>query len=772
MNRFKTIGRPVPRIESTDLATGRGKFADDMELEGVLYAKILRSPHAHANILNVDVKEALAHDGVRAIITALDQDLPQTTFPSFSPHILAADQRVLNTTVRYVGEPVAIVAAESEDEAEEALNEIKVDYEELPAVFSAEEALKPGAPQIQEGANNNIAKRVKVDFGDVDVGFKKADHIFEESFRTSPYLACEPEPYSILANIDQEGKCTVWSSTQAPFFLQSQIAAALNMTPTVIMPPCVGGGFGRKTVMHDDPLVILLAKKTHRPVKLTYTREEHLGALDTNLPLTINLKTGVKDGYFVARYANVIARAGGYLGQAHAMLLYGLCHWASLYRCPNVKLEGTTVYTNNRITSALRGFGVPMFMFASESHVDNIASELGVDPIDLRLKNIVREGDTTPTGFKVRTCGLKKCLRKAAQLVDWKKKRNFDQKGKDRRFGIGVAVAMQPSGSKLFEDVDISYAEARIDSEGSILIYTGCSDTGTGTRTGLAMIAAEEMGVNLRDVKIVSGDTSRVPFDAGAYASRTTVIGGQAVRLACIDLKKKMIRAASKVMKVRQANLELKGGRVYVKRSKRSERLSEIVAAYQKVNAPGETALVGRSSFDPPSMKLSEKQVKGKKTLWGDWAAAHSFVAQVAEVEVDIKTGRTKILKMTNVCDSGRVINPLTAEANIEGAIEMGCGFALTEEPICDEKGRTLNSTFLDYKYITSLDYPVTETRFIETINPRGAYGAKGAGEVGLPAVCPAIANAIFSATGARIRDIPITSEKIWRALTLKKAQG
>lgn len=769
MSKLKTVGKPTPRIESIDLVTGEGKFVDDMELEGMLHAKILRSPHAHAKILSIDKEKATSLSGVKAVITALDKDLPRIPFPGFAPHVHIPDQRVLNDTVRYAGEPVAIVAAESVDLAQQALDLIDVNYEVLPAVLSAEEAIKPGAPQLHEEAKNNIAKTVKIEVGNIDEGFKRAEHVFEETFSTSPYLACEPEPYTVLANVDKDGKCTVWSTSQAPFFLQTQIAGALNIKPTVIAPPWVGGGFGRKTVMHDDPLVILLAQKTHRPVKLTYTREEHLGALDTNLPLTIKLKTGVKGNRFVARYADVAARAGGYLGQAHAMLLYGLCHWASLYRCPNVKLEGKTVYSNNRITSALRGFGVPMFMFALESHVDSISSQLGVDPIDFRLRNIVREGDTTPTGFKITTCGLERCIKKAAELTGWRKKRRLRKTGQERRYGIGLAVAMQPCGSKLFEDVDISYAEAKVDDDGIIVISTGCADTGAGSRTGLAMIAAEELGVDLRDIRIISGDTSKIPFDAGCYASRTTVVGGQAVRLASAELKRKLFKAASRLMKTKSSKLEIKNRRVYLKGSKRSKQLAEIVSKYQQTKKSASSDFIGRGSYDPASRKLRATKIRGKETLWGDWAAAHSFVAQVAEVKVDIKTGQTNLLKMTTVADSGRVINPLMATGSLEGAIEMGCGFALTEEPAIDEKGQTVNPTFLDYKYITSLDYPVTETVFLETLSPRGAYGAKGAGEVGLPAVVPAIANAIFNATDARIREMPITSEKIWKAINPAK---
>jgi len=770
MNQLKIVGKPTPRIESIDLVTGEGKFVDDMELEGMLHAKILRSPYAHAKILSIITEKATSRSDVKAVITALDKDLPRIPFPSFAPHVHIPDQRILNDTVRYVGEPVAIVAAESVDLAQQALDLIDVNYEVLPAVFSAEEAMKPGAPQLHEEVKNNIAKTVKIEVGNIDEGFKRAEHMFEETFSTSPYLACEPEPYTVLANLDKDEKCTVWSTSQAPFFLQTQIAGALSIKPTVIAPPWVGGGFGRKTVMHDDPLVILLAQKTHRPVKLTYTRDEHLGALDTNLPLTIKLKTGVKGNRFIARYADVTARAGGYLGQAHAMLLYGLCHWASLYRCPNVKLEGKTVYTNNRVTSALRGFGVPMFMFALESHVDSISSQLGADPIDFRLKNIVREGDTTPTGFKITTCGLERCIKKAAELTGWRKKRRLRKTGQECRYGIGLAVAMQPCGSKLFEDVDISYAEAKVDDDGIVAISTGCADTGVGSRTGLAMIAAEELGVDLRDIRIVSGDTSKIPFDAGCYASRTTVVGGQAVRLASADLKRKLLKAASRLMKTRSSKLEIKNGRVYLKGSKRSKQLAEIISEYQQTKKSASSDFIGRGSYDPASRKLRTTKIRGRETLWGDWAAAHSFVAQVVEVEVDIKTGQTNLLKMTTVADSGRIINPLMATGSLEGAIEMGCGFALTEEPVIDEKGQTVNPTFLDYKYITSLDYPVTETVFLETLSPRGAYGAKGAGEVGLPAVVPAIANAIFNATGARIREMPITSEKIWKAINLAKA--
>jgi xanthine dehydrogenase molybdenum-binding subunit len=762
MTGFRVLGKSTPRLESVPLVTGKGKFVGDMYLEGMLHAGILRSPYSHARILRMNVTKALALDGVKCIITALDNDLPANRFPNLPRQLYADDQKVLNSTVRYVGEPVAAVAAESEDVANQALALIDVEYEIMPAVFSIEEATKPGATQIHEGVTGNIAKTVRVNIGNTEKALKKADQVFEDHFETSPYLAMEPEPYGVLAYFDKQGTCTVICPTQAPFFHQSQFAAALGIKPKVVSPECAGGGFGRKTDMYDaDPLIVLLAQKTRRPVRIIYDRRELLGALDTNVPLALDLQTGVKDKRFIARKLRVFARAGGYLGHAHSMLVYGICHWAALYKCSNVRADGYSVYTNNSITGTLRGFGVPMCTFAMESQIDRIANELGVDPIEFRLKNIVRKGDITPTGFRVHSCELDRCLKRVAQLTNWNQRKKNVKVGKDRRRGLGLAIAMQPTGSKILGEGDITYTEVRLLRDGHFQVSNASGDTGSGTRTVLAMIAAEELGVGINDIVMSNVDTDQ-PYDMGTFASRATTVSGQSMRLACIDLKRKILRAASNITGLRQKDIKIRNGKVYVRGSNRGKTFLEIANLYWERCGYDESSFLGRASYTPESQTLRWLKRRGKETIWGNWAAAHSFIAQVAEVEVDIGTGQTRLLKVTSVVDAGKIINPINAKGNVEGATYMGAGSALVESPVIDSQGRRVNDTFLDYKFLTSLDTPKIAVDFVE---PRNSSATKGLGEIAISPAAASIANAIFDATGVRIREIPITSEALWKAL-------
>jgi len=724
----------------------------------MLHAKVLRSKYPHARILSIETGEAEKLSGVRAVITAQDtlKEKVETTWRGVPDKYPLAMGKV-----RYVGEEIAAVAAEDELIAEEAVRLIRVEYEELPTVFDVEESMKPGAPKIHD-VEHNIIHEVDAEFGDLDRGFKEADHIFEDRFATSYIHVCHLEPTVCIASFDGSDKLTFWENSMDPFMYRRLVAKALGITPSNIriIQKFIGGNFGHcQYDLAHYVITALLARKTARPVRLVHTREEELGAGRPRQPVISYLKYGVKkDGTLTARHIRTIATAGAYCGYAPQMMVTGLAECAGFYRCPNVRLEGKCVYTNTLPTSPSRSFGIKQPMFAQESLMDRIADELGIDPIELRLKNAVRADEVTMVGQKIGSCGLRECLKRVAEYTDWKKKRAKKQPNR----GIGMACAMSHSdGMGRMEGQfggDIAYVQVLED--GRVRIISGEFEWGQGAHTVLSQIVAEELGVPLESVEFSDFNTDVLPHTLGPYGEgRVTLVAGHAVRLAAIDAKKQLFTLAAQMLGVRSEDLEMKDQKIFVRRTPEKVVSIADVAGYGRYALAG-AEVIGKGVWEPNTALLDLNKV------YGNYSSGYIFYAQVAEVEVDPETGQVKVLNFASGNDLGRAINPMAAEGQSEGCIGQEIGVALMEE-IKFEEGRVVNSNFTDYELPTALDIPQIKTLLVESNEPNGPYGAKGTAHPGIPTAA-AIANAIYNAVGVRIKDLPITPMKVLQALKEK----
>ena len=760
MDDFQFVGKRIPIIDAEEKVTGEAKYAADLKLPNMLYGKILRSPHPHAKILNIDISLAKKLPGVKAIVTA--EQTPKIKRGSFvaDKPILAIDK------VRYIGDEVAGVAAVDEETAEEALNLIKVDYEVLPAVFDVEKAILPDAPRIHEEAANNIAMPLNFHRGDVLKGFKESDYIFEERFTTSRVHQCYMEPMACLASFDIHGRLTLWASTQHIYLCQGHMAKALAMPASAIriIQPKVGGGFGGKNSNHNIvPICCVLAKETGKPVKMSLTREEEFIAGQPRVPSVFYLKMGVKkDGTFMAKEAKIFADNGAYSGSGPSIMAMMAIRPDACYQHKNVKVEAKLVYTNTAGTGGYRGFGNPQGAFAIESLIDNIANQLQMDPLEIRLKNAMEAGVTTVHGWKIQSCGYRECLLKAADLTKhWKDK---SKETKDScRIGVGIAGVSDVSGNKHF-GLDGSNILLKITADGKVRIISGEGDIGQGSPTILAQIAAEELGVPLKDVDVSEPDTDFTLFCLGSFANRLTTIAGNAVKMAAMDAKRQLFDIASKVLEANPEDLLCKDGKVFLRgHSEKSLTIPEIIrAGYTKLNKIGDFNILGKGSFDPPA------EVGNWDTYLANISGTYQFGAHAAIVKVCENTGHVEILDYVAAHDVGRAINMLTLEGQIEGGVAQGIGFALWED-ILFQDGKVLNPNFTDFKVPLALDLPHIKTIIVEPYDPIGPFGAKGVGQSCLVPAAPAIANAIFNAVGVRITDLPITSEKILKALSEKQ---
>ncbi|OGQ79253.1 MAG: hypothetical protein A3F90_02515 [Deltaproteobacteria bacterium RIFCSPLOWO2_12_FULL_60_19] len=761
---YSVIGKRLPLIDAVTKVTGEAKFTGDLFVPGMLIGAILRSPYPHARILNIDASRALKHAGVRAVVTGKD-----TAGVKYGALEHLRDEAALATDkVRYIGDEVAAVAAVDEETAREALDLIDVEYEPLPAVFTTEEAMRPGAPRIHDHVENNVSLSLHIPLGDVEAGFARSDFIFEDSFETQCVAHCPLEPHISLAACDG-GQIVLWSSTQGPFYLRRDLSLTLKLPSSKIrvIKPFVGGGFGGKREMTaGDFCAALLAVKTSRPVKIAYDREEEFSATRRRVPMKIYLKAGVmKDGTLVAKRCRVIADGGAYNGRGPMIVASGASQMTLVYRFPHFLFEGHHVYTNNPVTSSMRGFGNNQIRFADDSMMERMAKELGIDPVELRLKNVRRPGETSLMGAKVTTCGLPECIEKVAERGGLHKKRAQNGSGGNGRQallrGFGVASAAYISGCKLFFEHDSSAAIVKLEEDGSVCLLTGASDIGQGSNTVLAQLVAEELGIAFEDMRVVSADTDTTPMDLGAYGSRTTFVAGNAVLAAARDAKKQVLEVAAERLEADSADLEIRERWICVKGSpQRGMTFQAAVSA--ALNSPDGKSIMGRGYYNPPTDY-------DPRTRRGNVSAAYSFAAQSAEVEVNPETGEVRVINLVAAQDCGFAINPMATEGQIEGSVSMGLGQALYEDLVMEE-GQTVNASFSAYKIPSVRDMPPVESHLIQTIDPEGPHGAKGIGEMTLVPTSPAIANAIYDAIGVQIKSLPITPEKILAALKEKRA--
>jgi 4-hydroxybenzoyl-CoA reductase alpha subunit len=767
MLKSKYIGQGITMLNGYEKVTGRICFGADFTLPGALCGKVLRSPIPHGRILSIDLSKARRLPGVMAVVAGPELDLPLYTVagqPIDDELLLAKDK------VHYIGDEVAAVAAVDEETALEALSLIKVEYEELPAVFEPELALRPGAPRIHEHLSSNLANRMDFERGDVNRAFSQCDVIVEDEFKTSMVHQCYMEPQSVVTSWEPSGKVTIWASTQSPRLARVTSARALGIKPEQIrVIQCnVGGGFGGKLEYKLHPIAALLSKHAGRPVKMVNTREEEFIATYPRMPMKIRMKLGAtREGELLAKESYFLADNGAYNNYGFGILLSAVTRHDNLYRIQNIKTIADLVYTNKAPTGCFRGFGNPQSHFAFESLLDMLATELSMDPAELRLKNATQTGDMTPHGWKIGSCGLSECIEKSIEKANWRQKRNLArEKTEDVVRGIGLACCLHVSGNRTFLPYfDGAAAYLRINEEGQVLVRAGEVDIGQGAKTVFAQIVAQELGISLNRIEVAEVDTQDSPHGLGTFGDRVTTLAGNAVKNAAIKARELLLQTAAKKLKVNVEELDIVDEVIFVKDNPEMQvSYIDTVQTASFERAGGTITVSG--FFHPQEVTMVHPQTK-----YGNVSCAYPFVAQVAEVEVNKKTGEVKVIYIAAAHDLGKVINPLLAEGQVQGAIAQGIGYALTEDlKVVD--GRVTNNNFAKYKILKSTDIPKLDTIFVESNDPNGPYGAKGLAEPALTPTAPAIANAIYDAIGVRIKELPITPEKVLAALEEKERRG
>ncbi|WP_457584724.1 xanthine dehydrogenase family protein molybdopterin-binding subunit [Ensifer canadensis] len=757
---FRIVGKSVKRDDVLEKVTGEAQYTGDIKLPGMLHGKIKRAAIAHARIKAIDVSKALAYPGVKAVLT--HENVPRVLHYG-SPHPRSAsctkDQYILDDKVRFWGEGVAAVAAISEEIADEALDLIEVQYEALPAVFEPEDAAQPGAPLIHDvgPGGNLVLDPVRVNRGDIDKGFAEADFVLEGTFAGGRPHPAYMEPNVCIADWDGSNKLTFWTSTQTSFMVRGILAEVLGLplTKVRVLVDHMGGGFGAKQdLFQHEFLCALLAKETRRPVKMEFTRHETFVAGRSRHPCRIWLKQGFKnDGTLVARDMKLVYDSGAYGSHGPGVTIVGTTAATSLYRCENVRLEGRCVYTNTPINGAFRGYGVVQSYYALDIQMDEAAERLGMDPAELKLKNVVRAGDIAPSGHPIIGHGLEICLKHGIDVLDWKRLRNRDRTPDPKRLHIrkGWGIGCEMHGSSAYPGIkEQGNATVKINEDGTVTLLTGAAGLGTGAHTALAQIVAEELGVRFEDVGVIHGDTDVVPWDIGAFASHTTYLVGTAAKMAAGKVRAAVLERAAMKLQVSSDEIDLCDGKVFVTAEPdRSMTVSEAMGPSRGIPAAN---IVGNGTYEPTK--------------------SYSFAAHFTEVDVDTETGIVEVKRVVPVHDVGRVIHPIAAQGQIEGGIQQGIGHTLTEDYLIDKKtGRSLNAGLVDYKMPLSMDMPDIETIILEAApDPGGPWGAKGVGEDPIIAIGPSIANAIHDAIGIRFHHYPITPEDVLKALREKGA--
>ncbi len=771
----RVVGKPETKVDAVKLAKGNPAFVDDIELRGMLHAKLLTSPHAHARILDIDDSEALALPGVHAVIhykniSRVKYASGGQSYPNPPPH----DQVSFDNKVRYVGDRVAAVAAETPEIAEEALKHIKVTYKVLPAVFDENEAIKPGAPVIHDeddtegihDAQRNIVHHIHAEVGSVEQGFQEADYVFEHTYYVHQVQQAPIEPHIAISWWDSDERLVIRTSTQVPFHVRRMVAPLLGLPVKRIrvIKPRIGGGFGVKQEMLIEDIVGHLTIKTGRPVRLELTRSEEFRSSRTRHPQTITFKTGVmKDGTLHSMEMRVVGNTGAYGTHGLTVQTVTGLRGLSSYNCKHRKFDCLVVYTNLPVPGAYRGYGGPQALFALECHMDEIAHALGMDPIVFRRKNWVQAGDPMPIapllgeGEKetvqfvpvIQSCGLNECFEQGMKAIGWERKYEpgwHEVPGKPHvRRGLGAAMCMHGTA---IPGLDMGGASIKMNDDGSFNVLVGATDLGTGADTVLGQIAAEVLGVPLADIVMYSSDTDMTPFDTGAYASSTTYISGTAVKKAAEQVADQIRERAALMLGLERWHDIRLENRHAIAPDGRSVSLEAI--ALHSLHQDQQRQIMATASFvsmdSPPP-----------------------FAGQFAEVEVDTETGQVTVTKLVMAVDAGVPINPITASGQVEGGMTQALGYAHCEEMAYDESGNLINDQFGPYHIYRADEMPWMKAILVQTNEPTGPFGAKAIAEIPKDGVAPAVANAIFDATGVRIRRIPFTPQRVYRALQAAK---
>ncbi|MFQ5852916.1 MAG: xanthine dehydrogenase family protein molybdopterin-binding subunit [Candidatus Binatia bacterium] len=760
---LRSVGSAYPRVDGEAKITGKALYTVDLELPGMTHGKILRSPYPHARLLKIDASKAERLPGVVAVLTRED-------LSSLNPYYGAAykDQPIVATDkVRYVGDPVAAVAAVDEGSAEEALTLIDVSYEELPAVITLKEALAPNASLVHEAPasegelhgyhysppeefkGTNVCYRFRYARGDTAEGFKKAAYVFEDTFIFPRVQHYSMEPHTTVADVESD-RINIWASTQDPFTLQHHLAGVFKIpvNRVRVIVPYVGGAYGGKLSVKIEPLVAALSWKARAPVRIALSAEESFKTV-TRHRARYRLKTGVRrDGRLIARECEIYMDTGAYADAGPRVTQKAGYRALGPYRIPHAKTEAYTVYTNTVPAGAFRGFGSLQVTWAYESQMDIIAERLGIDALHFRLKNLLRKGDQYTAGDRPLDCNLNEGLLRAAQAIGWKKRPKAPNRGK------GLSCCMKDGGGTY----KIASAAVKMNPDGSIVILTGTVEIGQGALTAMTQVVAEELGVSPDRIFVAHLDTDVTPYDAATNASSSTVVMGLCVQRAAQDLKRQLLRRAVRAVKSKGEHLTLRDGKIYYKKGQ-SISFEEVMT--KSFGAKG-GEIVGKGSYQD---KKSKKAVLGSPTTYWEvsWGGA--------EVEVDQDTGEIKLLKYVSIADVGKAIHPVLCTGQDEGSVMFAIGHTLFEEMVYSN-GHLVNPNVIDYRLPSFGDLPEQfETILFENRNGPGPYGSKGMGEGGLLPVASAIGNGVYNAVGVRIHDLPITPEKLWRAMKEKTGE-
>lgn len=785
---YKVIGTPRPKVDAFGKVTGRALYADDVMLPRMVYGKLLRSPHPHARIVSIDTSRALELPGVLAVLTG--EDLPRKfgILPSSQDeYALALDK------VRYVGDPVAAVAALDPDILDEALKLIQVEYEVLPALMSIDEALAHPEVKINDEARiGNIHKAVSYEFGDVDQGFAEADYVREDWFFYEGNNHAPIEEHACVANWEPNpsdpvgGKLTLWSSTQTPHYVHREVSKVLDLPQSHVrvIAPNVGGGFGGKSDPFSHEICACeLSHRTGRPVKITCTREEVFLTHRGRHPVKMWIKTGVRrDGTLTAMHFRSFLDGGAYGSYGIATTYYTGALQTVTYKLPRYKFEGMRLFTNKPPCGPKRGHGTTQPRYAMEVHLDKIARDLGIDPLELRLRNLIEPHTRTVNGLRITSCALGECLEAVAERSGWRESHaaslnghsslnGTGQRGQAEqephiKCGIGIAASSYICGAGkpiYWNDLPHSAVQVRLDRGGGVTVYCGSTDIGQGSTSVLAYIVAEELGIQPEHIHVETADTALTPVDLGSYSSRVTFMAGNAAIRAASKLRMQLLEVAAEQLKVPLERLEAADGMIY---DEDDPGVSLTFAQAVQLTEAKYGALVAAGSYAPPEGIHGDYKGAGVGP-----SPAYSYSACAAQVAVDMETGEVIVEKLWLAHDVGQSINPLLVAGQVEGGAYMGYGEAIMEQQVF-RKGRHKVPSLLDYKLPTTLDTPEIETILVEIPDAEGPFGGKEAGQGPLNPVIPAIANAVYSAAGIRIDETPITPDKVLKLLKAESGQS
>jgi CO/xanthine dehydrogenase Mo-binding subunit len=749
-----TLGTSVPQVNARSKVLGRAQYTGDLKLPGMLHAKVLRSPYAHARIVSIDVSAALALPGVKAVITG--DDGPQVPWGVHKKERLTFARGV----VRFAGEEVAAVAAVTEEIARDALDLIRVAYEELPAILTPDEASDPDAPAIHPGRSDNVAHDIAYERGDVDTAFAQAHLVHEATYTTHAQYPGYMEPMATVATVDADGRLQVWTSTHSAHLVRARLAAVLSLpvSQVRVIQATTGGGFGGKMIEDANSLVAgALAMRTRRPVRVVNNRLEDFVAAPSSVPERITLKLGMdRTGRIVAKDLRILADCGAYSGLAPEVMHVSAMRSDNMHRNPNVRSHATMVYTHTPPHGAFRGFGGTQVQFALNSHIDVMARKLDLDPLAVHRLNAIEAGETSVHGWKIGSTGMQDCLTQCVEAIGWSAKRGRPGHGVKRR-GVGIAAAMHVSGNRTIGNWDGSTVMVKISEDGRAIIHSGEADVGQGAQTVLCQAVAHELDIPLAHVHITLPDTDSSPWAIGTLASRVTIAGGHAAMRAGQAAREKLIAQAALMLQVEVESLECAEGTVRVKADP-SRKLTLAELARNHIWRHGGEGIQVTGSWD------ARTEMFDKTTIMGNISPAYSFAAQAVEVEVDTETGQVTLIDSFVSDDCGKAFNPQAVHGQSNGAAAQAIGWTLYEQLQLDN-GRIVNGNFADYTMPTADALPELRSGIVESIDPNGPYGAKGASETAILPGAGAIANAVFDAVGVRITDLPITPEKVLAGL-------